>query len=124
MRKKRGAQPGNSNALKHGYYSKMYRAYYSSEERKLLQLADSSLQDEIALVKVCIRRVLSYSPTNREEAIKQLNVLSKASSRLANLIRTQLTLSPGSQSAEELLHEALNELWAEWDQGDYSNSSK
>ena len=52
-RKKRGGQPGNTNALKHGFYAKNF----SLAERRGLQVTKGVvLGDEIALLRVLIRR--------------------------------------------------------------------
>jgi hypothetical protein len=52
QRKKRGGQPGNTNAIKHGFYAKNF----SLDERRGLQVTKSVvLGDEIALLRVLIR---------------------------------------------------------------------
>ena len=52
--KKRGGQPGNTNALKHGFYTKNF----SLAERRGLQATEGvALGDEIGLLRVLIRRL-------------------------------------------------------------------
>ena len=52
-RKKRGGQPGNTNAIKHGFYSKNF----SLAERRGLKVTEGVvLGDEISLLRVLIRR--------------------------------------------------------------------
>ena len=51
--RKRGGQPGNTNAYKHGFYTKNF----SPAERKGLQATQGVvLGDEIALLRVLIKR--------------------------------------------------------------------
>jgi len=54
--KKRGAPPGNKNALKHGFYS---RAFTKEEQREWKSAAKNRLQPEINLFKVLIARTAS-----------------------------------------------------------------
>ena len=52
-RKKPGGQPGNTNAIKHGFYTKNF----SLAERRGLQAANTVvLGDEIGLLRVLIRQ--------------------------------------------------------------------
>ena len=51
--RKRGAQPGNTNALKHGFYTKNFSL---AERRGLEATQEIVLADEIALLRVLIRR--------------------------------------------------------------------
>ena len=52
-KRKRGGQPGNINAIKHGFYSKNF----SLAERRGLKVTEGVvLGDEIALLRVLIRR--------------------------------------------------------------------
>ncbi len=51
--KKRGGQPGNTNAIKHGFYTKNFSL---AECRGLEATKEIVLADEIALLRVLIRR--------------------------------------------------------------------
>ena len=51
--KKRGGQPGNTNALKHGFYTKQFSI---TERRGLQEIEGVVLSDEIGLLRVLIRR--------------------------------------------------------------------
>jgi hypothetical protein len=58
--RKRGGQPGNSNALRHGFYS---RALVSKHTRELLEGAralrgELTVSDEIDVLRVAIARLL------------------------------------------------------------------
>ena len=61
-RKKPGAPEGNWNAFKHGFYSKRFRPLELSDLDTAL---GDGLEDEIALLRVIIRRV--FECANDEE---------------------------------------------------------
>jgi hypothetical protein len=97
-RRKSGGQPGNTNAIKHGFYSKNF----SLAERRGLQAAEGLvLVDEISLLRVLIRRFAEQIQANQgvsiNESAQYLSVASEAMSRLANLLRTDHMLG-GSQT--------------------------
>jgi hypothetical protein len=82
-----GAPRGNTNAFKHGFYSSRFRA---SETAALLTLPEG-LSEEIALLRVCIRRVFDLvgQTTSADEGIRLLSTLGRAISILDRLLRTQ-----------------------------------
>ncbi len=85
MKRKKGAQPGNRNAITHGFYSKVL-----TEADKLeLQQADSveGLDAEIAILRLKICHLLVRDPDN-------LDLMIRASSLLARLVRVKHQLSP------------------------------
>lgn len=99
VKRKRGGQPGNSNAWKHGFYSKNF----SPAERKGLQAAQGVvLGDEIALLRVLIRRFAEQLQATQDlalpESAQHLAVVSDAMLRLASLLRTDHMLG-GTQSS-------------------------
>jgi hypothetical protein len=117
-KRKRGGQPGNTNAFKHGFYTKNF----SLAERRGLQAANGVvLGDEIALLRVLIRRfaeeilsIQDIAPLESAQAeadsirlsavpntsvfSQHLAVVSEAMLRLASLLRTDHMLG-GSQSS-------------------------
>jgi predicted NBD/HSP70 family sugar kinase len=107
-RRKRGAQDGNWNAFKHGFYSKRFRPL---EIQDLDTALGDGLEDEIALLRVIIRRVFEYADDDDKQTLDQwsktLNTLGAASTRLAALIRTQQVVSGGGSSVLDLLSEAI-----------------
>jgi len=97
--RKRGGQPGNTNALKHGFYTKNF----SIAERRGLQAVETIvLEDEIALLRVLIRRfadqVLTSQGVALNESAQHLAVVSEAMLRLGSLLRTNHLLG-GSESS-------------------------
>ena len=97
--KRRGAQPGNTNALKHGFYS---RRFTPLELRDVPTALATGLQDEIVLLRVAMRRVmdLDAGDPNLVEAIRVMTSLGVTATRLAALLRTQQAL--GLDEASEL----------------------
>jgi hypothetical protein len=96
QKRKPGGQPGNLNAFKHGFYSRRFRAI---EIHDLDTVLTDSLDDEIALVRIIIRRVFEFADSdaeNLEDWQTALSVLGAASTRLAGLLRTQQVLTGGS----------------------------
>ena len=89
QKRKRGAQPNNTNALKHGFYSHRFN---NLELTDLDTTLSEGLTDEIALLRVIIRRVFEYADSAAQDLdtwSHALNTLGAASTRLAGLLRTQ-----------------------------------
>lgn len=118
--KKPGAQKGNKNAEKHGFYSKNFTA----DENKRLTTSDRySLDDEIDLLRVCIDRLhaeLSFDEIERTDAqgnttrdshyLAQLNTLSVMSQSISTLVRTHYLTRGKGGAVETGIMEALEEL--------------
>jgi hypothetical protein len=109
-RRKRGAQPGNQNAFKHGFYG---RYFENLEAGDLDAILTDGLQDEIAMMRVITRRVmkLSRGVENLDEAITILGALGIAASRLAGLLKTQKIL--GGEQTEDVavaISQALSDV--------------
>ena len=111
IRRPRGAQPGNQNARKHGFYS---RRRTSEELEWLPKVAQiDSLDEEIAVLRVKIRSILAKDPEN-------INVLLIALSHLATLVRTQKRISSGIRKnaahySSETIQQFLDRLYEEND---------
>ena len=90
MTNKPGAPKGNLNALKHGFYSRLFR---NSEDNDLPDEV-GSLEHEITLLRVMIRRTMQLAEgiDDLKEATHVLDALGAAAARLANLLRTQKSL--------------------------------
>lgn len=104
--RRRGGQPGNLNALKHGFYS----AHFTADELADLDNATAlTLPDVIQVLQVQIRRVLNLSrnQTDLDSATTTLAALGAASIRLAGLLRTQKYLGADPSDATAALQEAL-----------------
>jgi hypothetical protein len=107
----RGAPKGNLNALKHGFYSRLFR---SSENNELPQdLAD--LDHEITLLRVLIRRTMQMADgiDDIKDATRLLDSLGAAASRLAALLRVQKILANDHSGFAEELSIAIQKVNAE-----------
>ena len=99
-KRKRGGQPGNTNAIKHGFYAKNF----SLAERRSLQATNGVvLGDEIALLRVLIRRFAEQIQASQglslTESAQHLAVISEAMLRLGNLLRTDHMLGGDQTTA-------------------------
>lgn len=90
-KRKRGAPPGNRNALKHGFYSRKALA----EEEKPLK-ANANLSEEIEALRVLIRRVMQrlQNCDSRTELITALAIISGAAYRVAKIMQLNKALFP------------------------------
>jgi len=109
--KKRGAPPGNKNALKHGFYS---RVLTIEEQREWKSAAKGRLQPEINLFKILIARTASLLKPLGEnpapsfhESLSMLYVVSMAIARLNSFYRTNEKLFGAS---DDSLIELFNRL--------------
>ncbi len=82
--KKRGAPKGNQNARKHGFYAKVL----DEAEQLDFELASGveGIDDEIALLRVKIKSILSQDPEN-------IRLIMQATNALARLVRTRYNVT-------------------------------
>ena len=82
--RKRGAPKGNQNARKHGFYSKVL----DEVEQLDFELASGveGIDDEIALLRVKIKSILSNDPENIRLIMQMANALER-------LIRTRYNIT-------------------------------
>jgi hypothetical protein len=87
--RKRGAQRGNTNAIKHGAYSRWFRQLELSD----LDLAGGpDLHDEIAMLRVVMQRLfeqVSAETPDIETMVKALTVLGQGAYHLGRLMKTE-----------------------------------
>lgn len=83
-KRKMGGQPGNQNARKHGFYSKVL----DEAEQLDLELATGveGIDNEIALLRVKIKSLLEHDPEN-------IKLMMQATSTLAGLVKTSYNMS-------------------------------
>lgn len=96
--RKRGAQPGNKNALKHGFYSGRFKKIELDD----LDVVNAGVQDEIALLRISIRRLFEHvtdEGVDVETWINYLNSISAALARLSILLKVQAGLGEDDQGA-------------------------
>ena len=101
-KKKRGGQPGNRNAIKHGFYARYFREFELVDLDILREEALPQLASEVALLRIQVRRLEEYLQKAEEEGVKldwvaYLNSLGLACTRIATLLKTQKDLG-GNQT--------------------------
>lgn len=116
-KKTRGAQPGNLNALKHGFYS---RSFKDLENTDLEAMLAQDLESEIAMLRVVVRRAFELSTTpggdeveighDLDKAIHVMNSLGMASIRLGSLLKVQAMLGKREGDIGAVISEALKEV--------------
>jgi len=109
-RRKPGAQPGNTNALKHGFYSDRFHPIELSDLDAALT---DGLEDEIALLRVIIRRVFTFASDEDldfDAWTRALSTLGNACSKLSGLLRTQQIITGGSTDVVTVISDALGEV--------------
>ncbi len=108
-RRQRAKNPAKSGGAAHGFYS---RQFTSLEQADLQSLLVGDLHDEIAMLRIALRRVLDLSEgiSDLGQAIRWLNTMSIASTRLASLVRTQRLLLGNDARIAETISQALSEV--------------
>jgi hypothetical protein len=95
--KPRGAQPGNTNALKHGFYARKF----THSEHLDLESVGVGIDSEVAMLRVATRRMfdLANGEHDLESMIHITGALGQAATRLAGLLRTQKLLGGDDNSS-------------------------
>jgi hypothetical protein len=108
-KKHRGAPLGNRNAYKHGFYA---RRLPGSHVAGLEYTGTKSLEDEISMLRIFIRRVIDLGGATEDldQAINILRIVSFAAMGLNRLIRTQLTIADPYNEPMDKLAKALESL--------------
>ena len=105
-RRHRGAQPGNNNALKHGFYARRFRDLEDID----LDVLAATLESEIMGLRVVNRRILELSddfPENPWFAVQTLSLFGNKCVQIATLARTNLMLTGGKSDATATISLAL-----------------
>ncbi len=94
---RRGAQPGNRNALKHGFYSSAFKQH---EKAVLSRTAAADLSGEIDLVRVTCLRFLEAlqqapGPIDVQTYLAALRLVNLSALSIARMIRVQCLAGPG-----------------------------
>jgi uncharacterized protein YjcR len=116
-----GAPFGNTNALKHGFYSRRFR---KSEMADLEATSFTGLRDEIAMLRVSIRRIVEWGASIHTfpDAMTFLRVVSLATSSLSRLVRTQQAI--GGSDLENVIQQAIAEVSDEMGIAGFPGESK
>jgi hypothetical protein len=101
-KKKKGAQPRNQNARKHGFYS----AILSDAEKSLLERAAGleGLDEEIAVFRIKLREIMLNHPEDIQLALDAANTLTR-------LIRTRYNITSGQKkSIKEAITKVITDI--------------
>jgi hypothetical protein len=112
VKRKRGAQPGNRNALKHGLYARNF----TDADLEDLGGVSGHLEDEIAMMRVGLKRVFDMAcSTDHDLGVWRgaLNDLGLGAYRLANLLKVERDLAANSPMIASALSEALEQVLEE-----------
>ena len=102
LKLKRGGQPGNQNARKHGFYTTVLD---STQKRRLKEAAlVKGLDEEISLLRVKLQSVVENDPDN-------VRLILQCVVTLARLLRTSNKLGFGK---EELIGEAIRDIISDY----------
>jgi hypothetical protein len=115
VKRVRGAQPGNTNGLKHGFYSRSFHKAEAQDIEALeAQNASNTLEDEILLLKIVIRRVFDLAcqqEDNLDTWLTALNTLGTAAARQAALFRAKKFVEGGNQNyVAQAIRQAIIEV--------------
>lgn len=107
--RRRGGQVGNTNAVKHGFYSRQLK------KRDLADLENSEfkgLTEEISLLRIYIRQVVDLGKDVRDlfTAMELMRVICLATANLARLVRVQQVLVDPHNDLEMALAEVIEEV--------------
>jgi len=110
-RRRRGGQPGNRNALKHGFYASRFR---KADLNALEACRSTGLADEINLLRVHIRRVveLGANVNQLDQSIDLLRALCFAVVSLTRLIKAHAFLATGPDEITLAIQQVYDELVA------------
>lgn len=106
LKRKRGAQPGNKNAFRHGFYSP---SYTSAEMLSLDSNVKGEFHDEINLARVNANRLAEllkdYKTMPFLEVVSASNALNNYLDRIQSLSRAQKFIYQNQTTIEKALEE-------------------
>jgi hypothetical protein len=105
LKRKRGAQPGNTNAFWHGFYS---TAFTQAELHGLDENIKGEFVDEIALARVNAAHLAEllkdYKNMTLGEVVSASNALNNYLDRIESLSRAQHFIYRGQTTMEQIHH--------------------
>jgi len=109
IQRKRGGQPGNKNAFRHGFYSP---SFTSAEMRSLDSNVKGEFHDEINLARVNANRLAEllkdYKTMPFEDVVSASNALTNYLDRIQSLSRAQKYIYQNLTTTEKALEELGN----------------
>lgn len=110
-KRRQGGQPGNTNALKHGFFSRRFKELEINDLEATMEVG---LENEVALLRVIMRRAFNQiertEPADIQTWERTLGMLGMAATRIASLLRTQKVLTGEASGMSETISQALAEV--------------
>jgi hypothetical protein len=101
--RKKGGQPGNRNAIKHGFYSKTLTDAEQNDFEKAAGI--EGIDEEIALIRLEIKRALTGGDDTN------LKIIVRATNALEKLIRTRYQISAAQrQGLKEAIGNVIRDI--------------
>lgn len=106
QKKEKGAQPGNQNARKHGFYSKYLSGFTLEDVQRVAEM--EGLEAEIGVIRLKLRDLIENSPDNSTIQLEAVRAL-------AYLVKTQFQVTeeqgkPLRDAAAKVLSEIAGPL--------------
>ena len=104
-RRRRGAPPGNHNALKHGFYS---HSFTSSEKKRLSTDMMGEFRDEIMLIEILIDRAWDQAQNTDiagQDWLEVLRTITHAIGRKESLARTRRLIYQQAFTPQDVINE-------------------
>jgi hypothetical protein len=105
-RRRRGGQPGNSNALRHGFFS---HSFTDAEMRRLDTTIEGEFLDEIALARTNAARLAellkNYRNMSLDDVVSASNALNNYLDRIQSLSRSQRFMYRNQTTLEQAIEE-------------------
>jgi hypothetical protein len=104
--RRKGAQPGNTNALKHGLYTSRFRRI---QARDLAAVVAADLEDEIAGLRATALRILDEAECleDPKEVLNALNMYGAQAMRIARLTQIKHMMTGTQDDSEAIISRTL-----------------
>jgi len=114
LRKKPHAQPGNLNAIKHGFFAHSLR---EEDSQDLHELTVAAIDQEIMALRVLLRRAFSLSDDldNFPDTLRMLNIFGRTAERVGKLLLHKRNLQVADKKAalDAAIEQAILEVGRE-----------
>jgi hypothetical protein len=116
-------QPDYPKSHFHEFYS---HGYHHEERDALISFIADGVHDEIAMLRVFIRRVfiMANGIDDMDETIRLLDSLGRSTTRLANLVKTQKIVSNDQSETAQQISQAIAEVIKEMGLSTKSNRKR